>query len=177
VGCFTANTPYALYGLSGAHFQLFSHGIITALLFAVAGAVYGRTHTRDLRGWGGLAAKMPRYTFFYVLAAMGSLGLPGLTGFWAEFMVILGAYGTIPILAVCVVPGLLLTTMFLLRSVQYGFFGPLSPDHDHLQDASWKEMVAFLTLSGTALIFGVLPSLITSSAAPALLSIIPGGRP
>jgi hypothetical protein len=93
IGCFTASQPYAMYGLLGAQFQLFSHGVITAMLFAVAGAVYGQTHTRDLRGWGGLAAKMPIFTFFYVLAAMGSLGLPGLTGFWAEFMVLFGTWG------------------------------------------------------------------------------------
>lgn len=162
--CFIGKAPFAAYGLLGAHFQLFSHGIITALLFAVAGAVYGQTHTRDLRGWGGLAARMPRYTFFFVLAAMGSLGLPGMTGFLAEFMVLLGSWGVFWPVTVCAVPGLLLTTMYLLRAVQYGFFGPMNPDHLHVQDASWQEMVTFLTLSLVALGFGLMPTLLTLPA-------------
>ncbi|MBT9584223.1 NADH-quinone oxidoreductase subunit M [bacterium] len=177
IGCFTASQPYAMYGLLGAQFQLFSHGVITAMLFAVAGAVYGQTHTRDLRGWGGLAAKMPVFTFFYVLAAMGSLGLPGLTGFWAEFMVLFGTWGCITPLAVAAVPGLLLTTMFLLRSVQYGFFGPLSPDHLHVRDAAWWEAVPLITLAMAALFFGCMPILLTTPAVSVLSTLLPRALP
>ena len=177
IGCFTAQAPFAMYGLLGAQFQLFSHGIITALLFAVAGAVYGQTHTRDLRAWGGLAARMPIFAFFYILAAMGSLGLPGLTGFWAEFMVLFGTWGCCKPLAVAAVPGLLLTTMFLLRSVQYGFFGPLHPDHLEVKDAAWWECVPFFLLGLAALFFGICPSLLTVPAVSLLSTMFPGVHP
>lgn len=176
IGCCAAASPFNAYGVLGAQFQLFSHGVITALLFAVAGAVYNKTHSRDLRAWGGLGARVPVYTFFYVLAAMGSLGLPGMTGFWAEFMVLLGTWGTHWILAVLAVPGLLITTMFLLRSVQYGFFGPLNPDHVGVKDADWWELVAFLTLAAAALLFGVFPAALTSTVLPILPALI-GGAP
>ena len=79
LACVKGGPPFDLFGLSGALFQMFSHGVITGLLFAVAGAVYGITHSRDFRAWGGLAIRMPYLTVFYMLAAMGSLGLPGLT--------------------------------------------------------------------------------------------------
>lgn len=173
IGCFAAAAPFNSYGVLGAHFQLFSHGVITALLFAVAGAVYNKTHSRDLRAWGGLGAKAPYYTFFYILAAMGSLGLPGMTGFWAEFMALFGTWGSGEyrwILAILAVPGLLITTMFLLRSVQYGFFGPLNPDHVNMKDADWWELVAFVLLAGAAVAFGIIPSLLTG---PALYVIRP----
>jgi NADH-quinone oxidoreductase subunit M len=173
IGCFAATAPFNSYGVLGAHFQLFSHGVITALLFAVAGAVYSKTHSRDLRAWGGLGARAPYYTFFYILAAMGSLGLPGMTGFWAEFMALFGTWGSGEhswVLAVLAVPGLLITTMFLLRSVQYGFFGPLNPDHVNMKDADWWELVAFLLLAVAAIGFGIVPRLLTE---PALFVIRP----
>lgn len=176
IGCSAASAPFNQYGVLGAQFQLFSHGVITALLFAVAGAVYNKTHSRDLRAWGGLGARAPVYTFFYVLAAMGSLGLPGMTGFWAEFMVLFGTWGSHWMLAVLAVPGLLITTMFLLRSVQYGFFGPLNPDHLTMKDADWWELVAFLMLGSAALWFGVIPSALTSTVLPILPALI-GGTP
>ncbi|MBN9418390.1 hypothetical protein ABS71_09255 [bacterium SCN 62-11] len=174
IGCCAAGNPYSGYGVLGAQFQLFSHGVITALLFAVAGAVYNKTHSRDLRAWGGLGARAPVYTFFYIMAAMGSLGLPGMTGFWAEFMVLLGTWGSNWVLAVLAVPGLLITTMFLLRSVQYGFFGPLSPDHVHVKDADWWELVAFIMLATAALAFGLAPFLLTETVLPILPSLIGG---
>ncbi len=174
IGCCAAASPFNGYGVLGAQFQLFSHGVITALLFAVAGAVYNKTHSRDLRAWGGLGARTPIYTFFYILAAMGSLGLPGLTGFWAEFMVLFGTWGSHWMLAVMAVPGLLITTMFLLRSVQYGFFGPLNPDHVNVKDADWWELVAFLMLATAALWFGIFPAGLTSTVLPILPSLIGG---
>ena len=72
--------------------------------------------------------------------------------------------------------GLLITTMFLLRSVQYGFFGPLNPDHVGVKDADWWELVAFLTLAAAALLFGVFPAALTSTVLPILPALI-GGAP
>lgn len=172
LNCLASDAPYAEYGLQGAYFQLFSHGLITALLFAVAGAVYGQTHSRDIRAWGGLGGRVPLFTFFYVLAAMGSLGLPGMTGFCAEFMVFLGTMGTLWPLAVVMLPGLLITTLFLLRSVQYGFFGPLNPDHQNVRDAAVSELIAFGMLAATILLFGLLPRLLTDTSLSTILHLV-----
>ncbi len=81
-----------------------------------------------------------------------------MTGFWAEFMVLFGTWGSDWMLAVLAVPGLLITTMFLLRSVQYGFFGPLNPDYLNVKDADWWELVAFTMLGSAAIFFGIVPS-------------------
>ena len=166
--CINGPLPYSMYGLSGFVFQMFSHGIITALLFAVAGTVYSITHSRDILGWGGLAARMPFLTVFYILGAMGSLGLPSMTGFVAELMVFLGTWGTCWWLVPLTVPGLIITTIYLLRSVQYGFFGPLNPKHVGVRDAVAAEKLAMISLAGTTLYFGIVPNLLMVVSNPVL---------
>lgn len=173
LGALGAGGAAALTALTGAFFQLFSHGIITALLFAVTGAIYARTHSRDVRAWGGLAGQIPFLSFFFVAACMGSAGLPGLTGFVAEFMVLLGTAGYQVWLVVAALPGLLLTTLYLLRAVQYGIFGPLNPDHQELRDAGWSEKIPMLILGASALWFGLVPSWVTSTAIPLLTEVKP----
>jgi NADH-quinone oxidoreductase subunit M len=168
IACINADRPYSLFGLNGAAFQMFSHGVITALLFAVGGTVYQITHSRDLRAWGGLAIKMPYLTVFYIFAAMGSLGLPGLTGFVAEFMVFLGTWKNeswwwlVPFTVI----GLLITTIYLLRSVQLGFLGPLNPRHLGVRDANWIEKIAMTMLVVAILIFGLKPQLLINLSDP-----------
>lgn len=171
LACINGQEPYNLYGLSGLVFQMFSHGIITALLFAVGGTVYAITHRRDFRAWGGLVARMPYLTCFYVLAAMGSLGLPTMTGFVAELMVFLGAWGTRWWLVPLTVPGLIITTIYLLRSVQYGFFGPLNPEHEKVRDANGVEKLAMTILACTTLLFGVFPHLLLQVSNPSVQAV------
>jgi NADH-quinone oxidoreductase subunit M len=176
IACINASQPYALYGLNGAVFQMFSHGIITALLFAVGGTVYQITHSRDLRAWGGLAIVMPYMTVFYVLGAMGSLGLPTMSGFAAEFMVFLGSWSNGPLwwLVPPTVLGLLITTIYLLRSIQLGFFGPLNPRHVGLRDANFTEKLTMTLLSVTTLLFGCMPNLLLTLSNPVLQQILNG---
>lgn len=166
LGCVNGPAPYNAFGLSGVVFQMFSHGIITALLFAVAGTVYLVTHCRDFRGWGGLIAKMPNIGVFYIIGALGSLGLPGLTGFVAEFMVFVGSWGTYWYVVVPSTAGLILTTIYLLRSVHYGFLGPLNPRYLNVRDAQPEEMLAFSILTGTAFAFGIFPYLLLQISNP-----------
>ena len=176
IACINAPMPYALFGLSGAIFQMFSHGVITALLFGVGGTVYQITHSRDLRAWGGLAIAMPYLTVFYVLGAMGSLGLPTMSGFVAEFMVFLGSWenGLSWWLVLPTVIGLLITTIYLLRSIQLGFCGPLNPRHVGVRDASTSEMLAMVLLSVTTLLFGCLPNLLLTVSNPFLQQLLSG---
>lgn len=155
-------TQGALYGLTGAVFQMFSHGIVTALLFGVAGTIYERTRQRDFRRWGGLAGLTPKFAVFYVMAALASLGLPGFTGFPAELSIFLGLYQTSAVLCALALLGLILTTTYLLRSVAYGFFGPLNPRLVKTRDADSTELLIFSLLASTAIVFGVYPAPLAS---------------
>jgi NADH-quinone oxidoreductase subunit M len=158
LSCINASKqPAAMFGLTGAMLQMFSHGIITALLFGVAGTVYEVTHARDFRKWGGLAAQTPRFATFFVIGALASLGLPGFTGFPSELSVFLGLYQTDQILCILAIFGLILTTTYLLRSVQMGFFGPLNPKLSHVRDANATELVVFSLLTFTTVLFGFYP--------------------
>lgn len=158
LACVNANSQEGqLYGLTGAIFQMFSHGVITALLFGVAGTIYEVTHARDFRKWGGIAAIAPKFAIFYVLGALASLGLPGFTGFPSELSVFLGLYQTNTVLCVLAIFGLILTTTYLLRSVQYGFYGPLNPKLLHMRDADATETTVFATLTLATLAFGFYP--------------------
>lgn len=168
LGCVNGPAPYNSYGLSGVVFQMFSHGIITALLFGVAGTVYSITHCRDIRGWGGLVAVMPKLGIFYIIGALGSLGLPGMTGFVAEFMVFFGSWGTYWYIVVPSVLGLILTTIYLLRSVQYGFLGPLNPQYLKVRDAAPAELTTFVILTATTMAFGMFPYLLLQVSNPTI---------
>ncbi len=109
--------------IDGAVLQMFSHGIMTGLFFALVGMIYGRTHTRMIDEQGGLAARMPALAAFFVLTGLTSLGLPGLSGFPAELSVFLGAFRAYPVVTVICVTGIVITAFYVLRVVQRLFFG------------------------------------------------------
>lgn len=144
-------------GLSGANLQMFSHGVMTALFFAVVGAIYERTHVRDIGILNGLAKRMRFTTIFFVLAGLASLGLPGLSGFIAEVLVFMGAFRTEPILAVFGVIGVAITAVYILRLVARVFFGPLNKQWDHIPDMSKREIVAASILAVPIVFIGVYP--------------------
>ena len=163
LACVNADSKQgALFGLTGAVFQMFSHGVVTALLFGVAGTIYEVTHARDFRKWGGIAAVAPKFAIFYILGALASLGLPGFTGFPSELSVFLGLYQTNRTLCILAIFGLILTTTYLLRSVQYGFYGPLNPKLLQMRDADKTEVLVFGMLALTTLFFGLYPEPMTS---------------
>jgi len=152
----------AMYGLTGAIFQMFSHGVITALLFGVAGTIYEVTHARDFRQWGGIAARAPRFAVFFIVGALASLGLPGFTGFASELSVFLGLFQTNRTLCAIAIFALILTTTYLLRAVQYGFYGPLNPKLLKMRDADRTETMVFAGLALTTLVFGCHPDILVS---------------
>ena len=120
-------------GLGGAVLQMFSHGIMTALFFAVVGVVYDRTHTRDMLVLDGLAKRMPVTAVFFTIAGLTSLGLPGLSGFVAELLVFLGLFKTYPILGILGIIGAAITAVYILRLLAKVFFGPISPLPDEVE--------------------------------------------
>ena len=129
-------------GMGGAVLQMFSHGIMTALMFLLVGAIYDRTHIRDIAVLNGLFGKMGVTCFFFVIAGLTSLGLPGLSGFIAEFMVFTGAFRTYLPLAVLAVVGAAITAVYILRLLARTFFGepPVSiVDSDGQRRNRWAE--------------------------------------
>jgi NADH-quinone oxidoreductase subunit M len=126
-------------GLAGAVLQMFSHGIMTALMFAMVGAIYDRAHLRDINVLNGLMKRMGVTSFFFAIAGLASLGLPGLSGFIAEFMVFVGTFRTYLPLAVLAVIGAAITAVYILRLLARAFFGDTDPRWEHLTDASPVE--------------------------------------
>ena len=144
-------------GLSGAVLQMFSHGVMTALFFAVAGAVYDRTHTRDIYTLDGLAKRMGFTATMFAIAGLASLGLPGLSGFVAELLVFLGLFQTYPLLGVLGIIGAAITAVYILRLLARVFFGPIGERWADQTDASGLERVSTLVLAGFILLLGLFP--------------------
>ncbi len=145
-------------GLAGAVLQMFSHGIMTALMFAMVGAIYERSHIRDINVLNGLMKRMGTASFFFAIAGLASLGLPGLSGFIAEFMVFVGAFRTYLPLAVLAVAGAAITAVYILRLLARTFFGEADPQWDHLTDASPVEKTVGGAFVLVLIVVGVWPA-------------------
>jgi NADH-quinone oxidoreductase subunit M len=145
-------------GMGGAVLQMFSHGIMTALFFAVVGAIYDRTHTRDIGVLEGMSKRMGLIGVFFAVAGLTSMGLPGLSGFVAELLVFIGAFRTQPALAVLGVVGAALTAVYILRLLARVFFGPLSPQWEQLPDLSAREGFAAVVLVVPIFLVGIYPA-------------------
>ncbi|MSQ11264.1 MAG: NADH-quinone oxidoreductase subunit M [Dehalococcoidia bacterium] len=165
-------------GVSGATLQMFSHGIMTALFFVIVGMIYDRAHVRDIGVFEGIAKRMPFAAAIFAIAGLASLGLPGLSGFVAEFMVFVGAFRTYPVLGGLAVVGAALTAVYILRLIAKAFFGPLDPRWQTLTDATRLEMAAAAILVGFLFLWGLYPwyitSVINSSVTP-LVRAMTGG--
>ncbi|MBI1870843.1 MAG: NADH-quinone oxidoreductase subunit M [Chlamydiae bacterium] len=141
-------------GLNGALFQMFSHGIMTALFFACVGHVYDECHTRYFDELGGLAHKIPILSTFFIIAGLTGLGLPGLSGFPSELLVLIAAIKTYPVSGICTAIGVVVTTFYIVSAIMKAFYGPLNKHFEHIKDINlWQYfgrsiLVAFLLLLG-----------------------------
>jgi NADH-quinone oxidoreductase subunit M len=144
--------------LGGAVLQMFSHGVMTGLFFALVGMIYGRSHTRLVDEQEGLAGRMPVLAAFFVMTGLTSLGLPGLSGFPAELSVFLGAFRAYPIMTVICVTGIVFTAFYVLRVVQKLFFGKFRLAHEvPLTDANRVEFTALAILMVFIFAVGLYP--------------------
>lgn len=168
-------------GYSGAAFQMFSHGLISAALFMIVGMIYERSHTRELEDFGGLAKVMPRTFFIFKLAAMANLGLPGLSGFVGESLVFYGAFtsaytgaglNAIKISTVVSSVSLILTAAYMLWTNQRVFYGEILEKNHVLTDARKSEVLVLAVLLGLAILYGVYPNFINSLYEPQLDSLL-----
>lgn len=166
-------------GLLGAGMQMFSHGIMTALFFAVVGMVYDRTHTRELARLGGLAQKMPWAAVGFIIGGLVSMGMPGFSGFVAEFPIFMGAWRAAPLVAIISVLGVLVTAGYILIVIRRVFFGNLPAElTEPVQNMILQDKVAIAMLSFLMVILGWIPSLLTTTiqiGVDRVLSLLTGG--
>ena len=149
--------------MTGAVLQMLSHGLMTALFFALIGMIYGRTHTRDIREMGGMMHIMPYLGVGYVIAGLASLGLPGLSGFAAEMTIFFGSFQHPDmfhrVLIVAATCSIVITAVYILRVVAKLLFGVVQDEHHRsLTDATWEERLSTATLILAVVAIGCFPN-------------------
>jgi NADH-quinone oxidoreductase subunit M len=199
---FMGMLTFTAQGLLGAGMQMFSHGVMKALLFACVGMVYDRTHTRQIPELGGLARKMPWVSVAFIIAGLASMGMPGFSGFVAELPILMGVwqarasdligmptafgwFATIaqqpwyfPILAVFAAIAIVVTAAYILIAVQKVFFGELPSQFESLRDISLFDKIAVGILCSLLVGIGIYPNIIAplfeTGVAP-ILKLVGGG--
>ncbi len=167
-------------GMTGAIFQMFNHGTITAMLFLIVGVIYDRAHTRGLDDFGGLMNQMPRYAGVMSVAFFAALGLPGLSGFISEAFSFLGAFQSTPIRTITIAStiGIVLTAGYMLWTLQRVFLGTLPERWKALPDINGRELFTLVPFAVIIIILGIYPSpaisMMTSSV-NALVDIVSKG--
>ena len=147
-------------GMNGAVYQMFAHGIMTALLFSSVGYIYDRTHTKLISDLGGLSKIVPVASSYFILAALTAIGVPCLASFWGELVVFIAAFEVYPLFGVLAVCGLVVTALFILRVVQKTFYGPKNERWEHLEDVNFKLGIPRMILAGVIVFFGLFPSVL-----------------
>jgi NADH-quinone oxidoreductase subunit M len=147
-------------GLNGAVFQMFAHGVMTALLFSSVGYIYDRTHTKIIPELGGLSRIMPIASAYFIIAALAGMGVPGLANFWGELVVFIAAFKVYPVRCIVAVLALVITALFMLRVVQQTFYGPGKERFAQLSDVSFSLGVPRMILASILMVLGLYPSLL-----------------
>ena len=163
--------------MTGAVMQMLSHGLMTALFFALIGMIYGRTHTRDIREMGGLMQILPFLSVCYVIAGLASLGLPGLSGFVAEMTIFVGSFQhtdmfhrVFTIVACC---SIVITAVYILRVVGKLLYGAVQNEHHReLTDATWWERLSAVTLIICVAGIGCFPGWVSNLISNSLNAIV-----
>ena len=169
IGAFVMN----MQGVQGSIFQMLSHGIVSAALFLCVGVVYDRMHTREIAAYGGLVHRMPRYAFTFLFFTLASVGLPGLSGFVGEFLVLLGAFKANTWVAFLAATGLILGAAYALWLYRKIIFGELTKDSlKAILDMNRREIAIFLPLVLLTLWMGIHPNSFLDPMAPAVDKLI-----
>ncbi len=152
--------------LTGAALQMFSHGVVTGLLFAMAGLVIHNIEVRDMRKLGGLARQVPIIMAVFVIAGLASLGLPTTSGFAAEFLIFLGSYTSgavahLNVYTLIAIIGVVLTAGYILWMLQQAFHGPPKDEYNGVKDADNLEKVYMFALVAVIMLVGIYPAILT----------------
>jgi NADH-quinone oxidoreductase subunit M len=165
-------------GLTGAGIQMFSHGVMTALFFAVVGMVYDRAHTREIPKLGGFIKVMPLAGIAFIVGGLVSMGMPGFSGFIAEFPIFMGLWQTQPILAIIAAISIVITAGYIMRVIGRVFFGEMPEEFvGHISKINIQDKLALVILASILIIVGVYPRImapLVESGAQAVLSLLGG---
>ncbi|MFY3744282.1 complex I subunit 4 family protein [Anaeromyxobacter sp. Red801] len=164
-------------GISGAVLNLFTHGIISPMLFLIVGVIYDRAHHREIEKFGGLAQELPEYSAIMGLAFFASLGLPGLAGFISEFTVFSGAFPVFTTYTIISATSVILTAAYYLWAIHRMFLGKLNPVYKGYPDLNWRERMALYPLAVICIYLGFYPQAILGVINPALHALIQNIKP
>ncbi len=147
-------------GLLGSGVQMFSHGVMTALFFAVVGMIYDRAHTREIPELGGMAKVMPFAAIGFIIGGLVSMGMPGFSGFVAEFPIFMGVWHVQPWVAIVASISIVITAAYIMRNIRDVFFRPM-PEHleGHIHDVNVLDKIAIVLLCLLMVGLGMIPSL------------------
>ncbi len=160
-------------GINGAVLQMFNHGTITAMLFLIVGVIYDRAHHRRIDGFGGLASVMPVYTGVMALAFFAAIGLPGLSAFISEVLVLLGAWQRYKIPTILGAATAILTAGYLLWTIQQMFLGKPREDYAqmHLSEINARELWTLLPIGVVVIVLGIYPHAVLDLLNVSLLNL------
>jgi NADH-quinone oxidoreductase subunit M len=164
-------------GISGAVLNLFTHGIISPMLFLIVGVIYDRAHHREIEKFGGLATVLPEYTAIMGLAFFASLGLPGLAGFVSEFMVFSGAFPVFTTYTIISATSVIITAAYYLWAIHRMFLGKLNQAYVGYPDLVWRERLTLYPLAAFCIVLGFYPQMILSMINGSLHELIRNIRP
>jgi len=162
----------SVIGVNGAAMQMFTHGTITGLLFIVVGSIYDRTHTRHIPDLGGLASRMPFIAIIFMIAGLASLGLPGLSGFVSELLVLIAVFSTWKIPAVLATTGIVLCAGYTLWMAQHVILGPERSRYAKLEGVKLNEVIPMAILTACIVVVGVYPSFLIDSFESAIIPMV-----
>ncbi len=151
---------FTAVGINGAVLQMFNHGTVTAMLFILVGVIYDRAHHREIAGFGGIAQQMPIYAGITGFAFFAGMGLPGMSAFISEVLVLIGAWQTHPLMTVLGAATAVLTAGYLLWTFQRIYLGPFNEKYKGFPDLSFREGFTLVPLAVIVLILGVYPNAI-----------------
>ncbi len=169
LGIFTLNVQ----GVEGAIFQMISHGLISAALFICVGVIYDRMHTREIARYGGIVKNMPKYATLFMLFMLGSVGLPGTSGFVGEILALMGAFQVDTLIGTLAASGLVLGAAYMLWLYRQVVFGPVeNKDAAAMNDVNLYEKVALVPLAVLVIWLGVQPNFILDRIGPTVEELL-----
>lgn len=154
LGIFSLNTE----GMTGAVLQMINHGISTGMLFLLVGMIYDRRHTRLIADYGGIAKTVPVFAAFFMIAALSSIGLPGMNGFIGEIMIMTGGFMVKPLYGIIAAGGVILSAVYMLWMYQRVMFGPITADVNRtIKDLDYRERFILVPLVILIFWIGIYP--------------------
>ena len=164
---------FSRQGIDGAVMQMISHGLVSAALFMCVGVIYDRLHTKQIADMGGIVQKMPNFALLAMIFTMGSVGLPGTSGFVGEFLAIIGTFQANKIVAILATIGVVLGACYMLWLYKRVLFGEITNTKiEKLHDLNAIELISLSAIALLVILFGIMPNLLLSYFAQPIISLV-----